>query len=211
VGTGSLRPATNPGWSSPSLRKRPWNKRPNSSEHRVPFSRPATCRLCASLRYCFRQRVIERSWFFARSPLSKEDDFVLDPQEAFRKLRPGVDATYWVPPVVVYRSPARGGSCAEFRWAPRTDYEELLKTLNSNDSEESRFFQGMKVAAMGPYEAHPSAPGGLYTIYSCVKYFYFEFDELQSKTSRYRLMSASMKVYLRVRVRLDFQMPYSIA
>jgi hypothetical protein len=88
---------------------------------------------------------------FASSPLSEENDCDLGFQQAFRKLRSGIDLISWIPLVVLYRSQPRGGLSAESRWPPRTDYEELLKRLNTNDSgETSRFFPGMKMAAMRP-------------------------------------------------------------
>jgi hypothetical protein len=86
---------------------------------------------------------------FASSPLSEENDCDLGFQQAFRKLRSSIDLISWIPPVVLYRSQPRAGLSAESRWAPRTDHEELLMRLNSNDSgETSRFFPGMKMAAM---------------------------------------------------------------
>ncbi len=55
---------------------------------------------------------------------------------------------------------------------------------------------------MRPYEALPSAPGGLHAIYRRVTFFYFGFDELQPKTTRYTLTSDSIESFLRVQSRL---------
>ena len=130
-----------------------------------------------------RQRVVERSRF------------------AFREPQPGVDAIRGVPPVVLYRSQARGRSSSG-----SDGHQEVMEPAKYIEQattrwKRSRLFQGMNVAPMRPYEALPSAPGDLQTIYRCVTSFYFEFDGLHSKTTRYRLTSDSMKVNLRARSR----------
>jgi len=43
----------------------------------------------------------------------------------------------------------------------------------------------MNVAAMGPHEAFPCAPGGLHTIYRYFTYFYSELDEFSHVLEQY--------------------------
>ncbi len=75
-------------------------------------------------------------------------------QEAFRKLRSGVDAICWIPLVVLLSIPREVGHPPSPDGRQEQIYEVLLRTLASNDlSERSRFFPGMTVAAMRPYEA----------------------------------------------------------